>query len=118
MICRPSPHQIFGRPNQERQGDRDMSEKRGADRVLVGITDGKRPLDSPRRRWEDNIKISSSRNTMGAVDWIQLAQDRERALVNAVMNLGVHKMLGNFLTSGGPISLSSKTAPLSQQLVS
>ena len=48
---------------------------------------------------------------MGAVDWIQLAQNRERALVKAVMNFGVHKMLGNFLTSGGTISLSSKTAP-------
>jgi hypothetical protein len=61
-------------------------ERRGAYRVLVGHLEGKRPLGKPRRRWEDNIKIDPK--WLGDVDWIDLAQDRDRwwALVNAVMN--------------------------------
>ena len=55
----------------------------------MGQLEGKRPLGRPRRRWEDNIKIDSK--WLGDVDWIDLAQDRDRwwALVNAVMNLGI-----------------------------
>jgi hypothetical protein len=47
------------------------------------------PLGRPRRRWEDNIKTDLQEVRCGGVDWIQLAQDRDRwwALVNAVMNL-------------------------------
>ena len=53
--------------------------------------EGKRPLGRPRRRWEDNIKMDLQEVGCGAMDWIELAQDRDRwrALVNAVMNLRV-----------------------------
>jgi hypothetical protein len=52
---------------------------------------GKRPLGRPRRRWVDNIKMDLLEIGWGVVDWIGLAQDRNkwRALVNAVMNLRV-----------------------------
>ena len=53
--------------------------------------EGKRPLGRPRRRWGDNIKIDLQELGCGSMDWIELAQDRDRwrAFVNAVMNLGV-----------------------------
>ena len=57
-------------------------------RVLVGKPEGKRPLGRPRRRWENNIKLDFQEVGCGGMDWIDLAQhrDRWRALVNAVMN--------------------------------
>ena len=60
-------------------------------RVLVGKPEGKRPLGRPRVRWEDNIKMDLQEVGCGGMDWIELAQDRDRwrALVNAVMNLRV-----------------------------
>ena len=60
-------------------------------RVLVGKPEGKRPLGSPRRRWEDNIKMDLQEVGCGGMEWIELALDRDRwrALVNAVMNLRV-----------------------------
>ena len=60
-------------------------------RVLEGKTEGKRPLGRPRRRWEDNIKNDLKEVGCGGMDWIELAQDRDRwrALVNPVMNLRV-----------------------------
>ena len=66
-------------------------ERRGVYRVLVGKPEGKRPLGRPRRRWEDNIKMGLQEVGCGGMDWIELAQDRDRwrALVNAVMNLQV-----------------------------
>ena len=53
--------------------------------------EGKRPLGRPRRRWEDKINIDLQEVGCGGMDWIDLAQDRNRwrALVNAVMNLRV-----------------------------
>ena len=53
--------------------------------------EGKRPLGRPRRRWEENIKMDLQDVGCGGMDWIELAQDRDRwrALVNAVMNLQV-----------------------------
>jgi hypothetical protein len=67
-----------------------MGEKRGAYRILVGRPDERRPLRRPRLRWEDNIKMGLQ-EVGWDMDWIELAQDRDRwrALVNAVMNLGV-----------------------------
>jgi hypothetical protein len=58
---------------------------------LVGRPEGRRPLGRPRCRWEDNIKLDLQVVEYGGMDWIELAQDRDRwrALVNAVMNLGV-----------------------------
>jgi len=68
-----------------------MGERRGVCRVLVGKPERKRPLGSPRPRWEDNIKTDLQEVGCGGVDWIELAQDRNRwpTLVNAVMNLQV-----------------------------
>jgi len=67
----------------------------------VGKPDGKRPFGRPRRRWEDNIKVDLQEVGCGGIEWIELAQDRDRcqALVNAVMNLWVPQNVGNFLTS-------------------
>jgi len=68
-----------------------MGERRGVIRVLVGKPEGKRPLGRPRRRWENNIKLDLREVGCGDMDWIELAQDRDRwrALVNALMNLRV-----------------------------
>jgi hypothetical protein len=68
-----------------------MGEKRNAYRLLVRKPEGKRPIGRPRRWWVDNIKMNLLEIGWGGVDWIALAQDRDkwRALVNAVMNLRV-----------------------------
>jgi hypothetical protein len=68
-----------------------MGEKRNAYRLLVGKSEGKRPLGKPRRRWMDNIRMALGEVGWGDVDWIGLAQDRNmwRALVNSVLNLRV-----------------------------
>jgi hypothetical protein len=68
-----------------------MGERRGAYRALVGKPERRRPLGRRRRRWEDNIKMDLREVGWGGMDWINLAQDRDRwrALLNAVMNLRV-----------------------------
>jgi len=68
-----------------------MGKRRVIWRVLVGKPEGKIPLRRPRRRREDNIKVDLEELEDGGMDWIELAQNRERwrALVNAVMNLRV-----------------------------
>jgi hypothetical protein len=68
-----------------------MGEGRGAYRVLVGRPEGRRPLERPKRRWEDNIKMYLQEVEWGGLDWIDMAQDRDRwrAVVSAVMNLRV-----------------------------
>jgi hypothetical protein len=60
-------------------------------RVLVGKPEGRGPLGRPRCRWEDNIRMDLREEGCGCVDWMELAQDRDRwrALVSAVMNLRV-----------------------------
>jgi ribosomal protein S4E len=64
--------------------------------VLGERPDGERILGRCRRRWEDNIKTDLENVRWGCMDCIALPEDREswRALVNAVMNLRVHKMRG------------------------
>ena len=66
-------------------------EGRGVYRILVGKPERKRALGRSRRRWEDNIKMDLQEVGCGGIDWIELAQDKDRwrALVNAVMNLRV-----------------------------
>jgi hypothetical protein len=66
-------------------------EKRNAYRLLVGKTEGNRPLERPKRRWVDNVKMDIREIQWGGMDWIDLAQDREqwRALLNTVMNIRV-----------------------------
>jgi hypothetical protein len=58
-------------------------------RLLVGKAEGKRPLGRPRRRWVDNIRMDVGDVGWGDVDWIGLAEDRNRwrAVVNSVLNL-------------------------------
>jgi hypothetical protein len=68
-----------------------MREERKVYKVLMGKPEGKRPLGKPRRRWEDEIRMDNREIGLGAVDWIRLAQDRDRwrTVVSAVMNLRV-----------------------------
>jgi len=66
-----------------------MLERRGVYRV--GKPEGKRPLGRLKRRWEDNINMDLQEVGCGSIDWMELAQDRDRwrALVTAIMNLRV-----------------------------
>jgi hypothetical protein len=77
----------------------------------VRKSEGKRPLERPRRRWEDNIKMDLQE--MGGVcgDCIELAQDRDRwrALVNTMMNFRIPKMRGNSCLAAEPVSFSRRT---------
>jgi hypothetical protein len=68
-----------------------MGERRNAYRSLVGKPERRRPLGRPRRRWLDNIRIDLVEVGWDDVDWIGLAQDRDRwrALVNSVLNFRV-----------------------------
>jgi len=78
-----------------------MGQGIGLYRVLVGKPEGKRPLGRPWCRWEDNITMDLQAGGCEGMDWIKLAQDRDRqqALLNVVMNLWVPQNVGNFLTS-------------------
>jgi len=68
-----------------------MGEGRSVYRVLTGKPEGKRPLGKHRRGWENNIKMDLQEVGCGGMDWIELAQDRDRwrALVNVVVSLRV-----------------------------
>jgi hypothetical protein len=58
---------------------------------LILFIEGKRPLGRPRRRWEDNMGMNLQEVGCGGMDWIELAQDRDkwRAILNAIINLRV-----------------------------
>jgi len=68
-----------------------MGEEKGLYRFLLGKPEGRRPLGRPRRRWVDNIRKDLQEVGCGYMDWIGLAQDRDRwrTLVSAVMNLRI-----------------------------
>jgi len=68
-----------------------MGVERGVYRVLLGKPEGRRPLGRPRRRWVDKIRMDLQEEGCEYMDWIGLAQDRDRwrTLVSAVMNLRV-----------------------------
>jgi hypothetical protein len=68
-----------------------MGEMRNAYKIFVGITERKRQLGRPRRRWEDNIRMDLIEIEWEYLDWIHLAQDRDQwcALVDTVMNLRI-----------------------------
>jgi hypothetical protein len=68
-----------------------IGERRGVYMILVGKPEGKRPLGRSRHRWDDNINMDLQEVGYGGMDWIDVAQDRERwwSLVNVVMNLRV-----------------------------
>ena len=84
-----------------------MGEERGVYRNLVRM----RPLERPRHRWVDNIRMDLQEVGCGYMDWIGLNQDRDRwrTLVSAVMNLRVPWNAGNFLTSCRAVSFSRRT---------
>jgi hypothetical protein len=65
-----------------------MGEERKVYKVLVGKPEGRRALERPRRRWENGIRMDLREIGLEGVDWIRLAQDRDRwrAVINAVMN--------------------------------
>jgi hypothetical protein len=92
LIC--IPHLIFFRVIKSRIMRwtglvASMDKRRSLHRILVGKPEGKRPLGRYRRRWDDNIKMDLQEVGWRGLDWIDLAQDRDRwwTLVNAVMNL-------------------------------
>jgi hypothetical protein len=90
-----------------------MGEKRTAYRLLVGKPEGKRPIGRPRRRWVDNIRMDLGEVGWGDVDWIGLAQDRNkwRAVVDLVLNIQVPRNAGK-LSSGLKSSGLSSSAQL------
>ena len=88
-----------------------MGERRGVHRIMVGKPEWKRPLGRLRRRWENNIKIYLQEVGCGGMDWIELAQgrDRRQALVNAAMNIWGPWNAENLLTNWEPVSFSRRT---------
>ena len=88
-----------------------MGERRRVYLVLVGKPEGKRPLGKRRCRWENKNKMDLQEVGCWNMDWIELAQgrDRWRALVIAVMNLPVSQNARNFLTSKKLVSFSRMT---------
>jgi hypothetical protein len=99
-------HNLYSSPSQVKEDEVDGAcstngEKRNVYRILAGKPEGKRSLGRPRRRWVDNIKLDLREIGWDGMDWIDLAQDRDRwrAIVNTVMNLWVPKNSGKFLSS-------------------
>jgi len=87
-----------------------MGDSRGVYRVFVGKSESKRQVGRPRRKWEGNIRMGLQEKRCGCIDWIDLAQDRDRcqALVKEVMNIHIPKNAGKFLTSCKPVNFSRR----------
>jgi hypothetical protein len=68
-----------------------MGKERRVCRLLMGKPEGKRPMGRPRNKWENNIRVDLQEVGCAGMDWIELAQDRDRwqAIVSAVMKLQV-----------------------------
>ncbi|KAJ4448137.1 hypothetical protein ANN_10149 [Periplaneta americana] len=83
----------FAARRADRYSTARTGESRNAYSVLVGTPEGKRPLERPRRRWEDDIKLDLKHVGYDDRDWINLAHNRDqwRAYVMAAMNLRVFK---------------------------
>jgi hypothetical protein len=75
-----------------------VGERWGAYMALVGKPEVRRPFGRPRHRWEDNIKMDIQEIGWGTINWIDLAQDRDRsrAIMSMVMNLWVPQNVANF----------------------
>jgi hypothetical protein len=90
-----------------------VEERRSAYRVWVGKYERKRPLERLTRRWEDNIKKRILKNWDGGIDWIVLAENRDRVVGFFCECSNEHSdsvnYAGNFLTSWGPVSFSGRT---------
>jgi hypothetical protein len=102
LYCSPNIVQVIKSRRMRSAGHvARMEDRKGVFRVLVGKPEGKRPLRRPRRKWDDNIEIDLQEVGCESMDWMKVAQERDRwwALVNAVMNLRVPYNAGNFLTS-------------------
>ena len=70
-----------------------MIEDRSVFKILTGTHAGKRPLGRPRHRYDDNIRIDLKEIGINTSNWVDTAQDRDywRALMNAALNLRLHK---------------------------
>jgi len=92
LYCSPNIFQVIKSRRMRWAGHvAHVGERRDIYRVLVGKPEGKRPLGRPRHRWENNVKMDLQEVGCGGMDWIELAQDRDRwlAVVNLVMNLQI-----------------------------
>ena len=92
LVGKPEGRRPLGRPRRRWAGHvARMGEESGVYRFFVGKPGGRRPLGRPRHRWADNIRMDLQEVGCGYMDWIGLAQDRDRwrTLVIAVMNLRV-----------------------------
>jgi len=90
MYCSPNTVRVIkSRGMRRAEHVSRMGKKIGVHRVLVGTPEGKKQLGGPRRRWEDNIKMYLQKVGCGVMDWIEVAQNRDRwrALVTALMKI-------------------------------
>jgi hypothetical protein len=89
----------------------EWEEDRGTCRVLVGKPEGRSPLATPRRRWEDGINTDRKEIWWEVMNWVHLARNRHcwRAVVNTVMSFRVPYNAGNFLATWGAVSLWERT---------
>ena len=79
LYCSPNIFRVIKSRRMKRVGHvARMGVRRGVYRVLLVKHEGKRPLGGPRRGWEDNIKMDLQKVGCGGMDWIELAQDRDR----------------------------------------